>query len=161
MLKSGLIIGGVMLVLGGIFGFLFPLCVPCIALFAGAGAGYLAGMFDKTMSQGASAKSGAGAGAVGGAGALIGHVVGGMATALIFGPGSSAEMLRQLGIDVPASAASGGVGFYAGAVGFSCCFGLFEVALMAGLGALGGLLWYQMTGKNMAGGTPPMPGMSA
>jgi hypothetical protein len=38
---------------------------------------------------------------------------------------------------------------------------LFEIALMAGLGALGGLLWYQMTGKNMAGGTPPMPGMPA
>jgi hypothetical protein len=161
MLKSGLIIGGVMLVLGGIFGFLFPLCVPCIALFAGAGAGYLAGMFDKTLSQGASAKSGAGAGAVGGAGALIGHVVGGMATALIFGPESSAELMRQFGFDVPASAASGGPAFYATAFGTSCCFGLFEVALMAGLGALGGLLWYQMTGKNMAGGTPPMPGMSA
>lgn len=161
MLKSGLIIGGVMLVLGSILGYLFPLCIPCLALFAGAGAGYLAGMFDKTMGQGASAKSGAGAGAVGGVGALIGHVGGGMATALTIGPEGSAELMRQFGIDVPASAASGGPAYYASAFGASCCFGLFEVALMAGLGALGGLLWYQMTGKNMAGGAPPMPGMPA
>jgi hypothetical protein len=162
MVKSGLIIGGVMLVLGTVFGFLFPLCIPCLALFAGAGAGYLAGMFDKpTGGTGGSAKAGAGAGAIGGAGALIGHIVGGMATALVYGPEASVELMRQFGVDVPASAATGGVGFYAGAFGAACCFGLVEVALMAGLGALGGLLWYQMTGKNRAGGTPPSPGMPA
>ncbi len=162
MVKSGLIIGGVMLVLGTIFGFLFPLCIPCLALFAGAGAGYLAGMFDKPMGgTGGSAKVGAGAGAIGGAGALIGHIVGGMATALVYGPQASVDLMRQFGVDVPASAATGGVGFYAGAFGAACCFGLVEVALMAGLGALGGLLWYQMTGKNMAGGAPPSPGLPA
>lgn len=66
MLKSGLIVGAVMLVLGTTFGFLFPLCVSCLAIFAGVGAGYLAGVFDKPGDQGSAAKSGASAGAIGG-----------------------------------------------------------------------------------------------
>jgi len=159
MLKSGLIFGAVALVLAGITGVInFQLCAPCLALFMGAGAGYVAGMFDKPAGgTGASAKVGAGAGAIGGVGALFGHLGGGLVGAAITGPEQAADLARQLGL--PAS--SDPAGFWAGAIGASCCFGLLDVALMAGLGALGGLLWYQMTGKNMAGGTPPMPGMSA
>ena len=76
MLKSGLIIGAITLVLASILGFIFPLCIPCLAILVGAGAGYLAGMFDKPGDSGGSAKLGAGARAIGGIGALIGHVVG-------------------------------------------------------------------------------------
>jgi hypothetical protein len=144
MLKSGLIIGAAMLVLGTTFGFLFPLCVSCLAVFAGVGAGYLSGVFDKPADQGGSAKVGAGAGAIGGVGALVGQVIGGMASAAIQGPQAGAEILRQLGVPVDASATSP-AGFYTGAFISTCCFGLVAVALMAGLGALGGLLWYQRT----------------
>lgn len=144
MLKSGLIFGGVMAVLGTIFGALFPLCASCLALFAGAGAGYLSGVFDQPADQGSSAKSGAGAGAIGGAGALIGHVLGGMGLAIVRGPQSGADLMRQFGVPVDTSPA-GNTGFYAGSFIASCCFGLVAVALMVGLGALGGLLWYQMT----------------
>jgi hypothetical protein len=144
MLKSGLIVGAAMLVLGTTFGFLFPLCVSCLAVFAGVGAGYLAGIFDKPTDQGSSAKSGAGAGAIGGAGALLGQVIGGMGAAAIQGPQAGAEILRQLGVPVDTAAASP-AGFYAGAFLTTCCFGLVSIAIMAGLGALGGFLWYQRT----------------
>lgn len=149
MLKSGLIFGAVMLVIGGVFAFLFPLCVPCLALFAGVGAGYVAGLFDKPLHNNSAVRNGAAAGAIGGAGALLAHLAGGLASSAVVGPQQSAELLRQLGVDP--GAVSGGPAYYAGAVGAACCFGLFEVALMAGLGALGGILWWQMTGKNQAG----------
>ena len=152
MLKSGLIAGAAMLVLGSILGFVFPLCATCLALFAGAGAGYLSGVFDKPADQGSSAKAGAGAGAIGGVGALMGHVIGGMGLAIINGPQSGANILRQFGVQTDSTSA-GTAGFYLGSFITTCCFGLVAVALMAGLGAVGGLLWYQMTSKK----SPSLP----
>jgi len=157
MLKSGLIIGGLTLLLATLFGFLFPLCVPCLALALGAGAGYLAGQFEKPGETRRAAGVGAGAGAIAGVGALIGHVVGGLINAVITGPEGSARLLEQLGIDV-GNTSGNPVAFYGGALAVGCCFGVLDIALMAGLGAVGGLLWYQMTGKNQAGGMPAAPG---
>jgi hypothetical protein len=145
MLKSGLIIGVVMLVLTIGVALITPLCVPCLALLAGAGAGYLASVFDKPSASGASAQTGAGAGAIGGVGALIGHLAGGVANVILVGPEGAADLLQGLGL--PTSSAP--TGYYAGTIGGTCCFGLVEVLLMAGLGALGGLLWYQIAGKNV------------
>jgi hypothetical protein len=73
MLKSGLIVGAVMLVLSLGGSLITPLCVPCLALIVGIGAGYLAGTFDKPLASGASAQVGAGAGAIAGVGALASH----------------------------------------------------------------------------------------
>lgn len=145
MLKSGLIIGVVMLVLTIGVALITPLCVPCLALLAGAGAGYLAGVFDKPSASGASAQTGAGAGAIGGIGALIGHLAGGAANVILVGPEGAANLLQGLGLPTSIDPTT----YYAGAIGGACCFGLVEVLLMAGLGALGGLLWYQITGKNV------------
>ncbi len=155
MLRSGLILGGVMLVLGGGLAFFFPLCVPCLALLAGVGAGYLAGLWDRPGDNSRSIQRGAGAGAIGGVGALLGHLIGGLASAAWVGPEGAADMMRQLGLDLGSGTDVGGLGYYFGATLTGCCFGLFEVVLMAGLGALGGLLWWQITGKNQLGGTTP------
>lgn len=161
MTRAGLIIGIVMLLIGGGLAFIFPLCVPCLALVAGAGAGYLAAMWDKPLDNSRSIQRGAGAGAIAGLGALLGHVFGGLGAAAFIGPAGSLEMLRQFGFDVgDVSGAADPAAFYYGkAFGTSCCFGLVEVALMAALGALGGILWWQMTGKNQSGfggmSTPP------
>jgi hypothetical protein len=159
MFKSGLIIGAVMLIIGGVLAFLFPLCIPCLALFAGAGAGYLAGQFDKPRDNGNAIRGGATAGAVGGVGALFGHIFGGMASIAVVDPQQTADMLRQFGLDP--GTVSTGPAYYGGAFLASCCFGLFEVALMAGLGALGGMLWWQMTGKNQSGAGMMPPSMPA
>jgi hypothetical protein len=146
MLKSGLIAGAVTFILALGFTLLSPLCVPCLALFLGLGAGYLAGVFDKPLDNGSSAKSGAGAGALGGVGAIIGQMVGALLNAVIVGPEKAAEMLEQLGLPV-ATPGGFGSGYWIGVIGSGCCFGLLDVALMAGLGALGGLLWWQISGK--------------
>jgi hypothetical protein len=159
MLRSGLILGAVMLVVGGALAFLFPLCVPCLALFAGAGAGYLAGAWDRPVDNGKSIQRGAGAGAIAGVGALVAHVAGGLASAVYLGPEGAAQFLDQLGLATGADEITPGM-YYTSATFAGCCFGLFEVVLMAGLGALGGLLWWQITGKGRSGGVMP-PSMPA
>ncbi|MGH2521762.1 MAG: hypothetical protein ACRDH2_04580, partial [Anaerolineales bacterium] len=51
--------------------------------------------------------------------------------------------------------------YFASSTVFACCIGVFDVLLMAGLGALGGLLWYQIVGQKGTAGTPPAPTMPA
>jgi hypothetical protein len=156
MLKAGLIAGGITLVLATIGAFVFPLaCVPCVALLAGTGAGYLAGQFDRPGTGNVAAGNGAKAGAIAGIAALLAHLVGGAYSAFAVGPGGAAALAESLG--VPATESNPAV-YYASTFGAACCFGLFEVALMAGVGALGGYLWYQMVGSK---GAPPAPAAPA
>ena len=149
MLKSGLILGVVALLLAIGAALLSPLCVPCLTLLLGLGAGYLAGAFDKPSEKRGSTKSGAIAGAIGGAGALIGQAVGAVINSQLVGPGGAIKLIRQLGIQLPLGATPADIatGYWGGVIGSTCCLGLFDVALMAGLGALGGLLWWQMSGS--------------
>ncbi len=144
MIKAGLILGAVMLVLGIGGSLITPLCVPCIALAAGLGAGYLAGVYDKPLTSGGGAKVGAIAGAIGGAGALLGQIIGGILNALIVKPEGVIEMMEQFGLPTMPDPSF----YYISFIGGGVCFGVLDVVLMAGLGALGGILWYQVAGKN-------------
>jgi hypothetical protein len=146
MTKSGLIVGVITLILGTGVTLLSPFCVPCVAILAGAGAGYLAGVFDKPDVSRASARSGAIAGAVGGAGALLGHLIGGAINAMLVGPAGGAAIAQQLGLPVTSDYPAA---YYGATAGIACCFGLGEVALMAGLGALGGMLWFRLSGQKL------------
>ena len=58
-----------MLLVGGGLAYLFPLCVPCLAVVAGALAGYLAGVWERPADNGRAVQRGALAGAIGGVGA--------------------------------------------------------------------------------------------
>ncbi len=161
MVRSGLILGGVMLVVGGFLAFLFPLCVPCLALVVGAGAGYLAGQWERPGDNSRAIQRGAGSGAIAGVGAWLGHIFGGLGSAAFVGPEGSVEMLRNLGVDLGAAGAVDPTMYYVSATLTGCCFGLVEVALMAGLGAVGGILWWNMTGKNQGGAAPTPPSLAA
>ncbi len=142
MLKSGLIVGAVSFFFGLGATILSPLCAPCVALFAGIIAGYLAGLFDKPGDQGVSAKVGASSGAVAGVGGLLGIMIGAVANVFLVGPEGANQVAQQLGLP-----GADPTSYYISAIGLPCCIALFNIALMAGLGALGGILWYQMSGK--------------
>jgi hypothetical protein len=158
MVKAGLIVGGITLVLALIGGFVFPLlCIPCVALFAGTAAGYLSGQFDRPGASNLAIQRGAQAGAIAGIAALLAHVIAGVASAVTVGPEGAAELMQQFGL--PADPGNPTV-YYASAAATACCMGLFEIALMAGTGALGGMLWFNTAGKNQ-GGVPPAPAAPA
>lgn len=151
MVRAGLIAGGVTLVLGLVVGFLSPLCIACLAVLAGLGAGYLAGQYDRPADASNAARLGAGAGAIAGAGAVLASIAAGLASAAVNGQ----MMFEQLG--VPQSTAQDqALVFWGTAFLTGCCIGLFNVALMAGVGAIGANLWRQVAG-NRAGGVPPAP----
>jgi hypothetical protein len=144
MLKSGLIFGVVALLFSAGAALLSPLCVPCLALFLGLGAGFVAGVFDKPADNGGATKLGAQSGVIGGVGALIGQCIGAVINGVLIGSEGAARMLEQLGIPNSGSSASG---YWVGLFASGCCLGILDIALMAGLGALGGILWWQISGK--------------
>jgi hypothetical protein len=107
--------------------------------------GYLAGVFDKPGDNGAAVKAGTLAGVIGGIGAMFGQVIGGVLNSVLVSPEGYAQTLQQFGVEGMNETA-----YWVGRVGGVCCAGIFDILLMAGLGALGGLLWWQFSGKNSA-----------
>ncbi|MBN1219874.1 MAG: hypothetical protein JXM69_13175 [Anaerolineae bacterium] len=146
MIQAGLIVGVITVVFILGFTLISPFCTPCVAIFMGLGAGFLAGVFDKPLDNSGSAKSGAAAGAIGGVGAIIGQMIGTAVNGLMVGSEGAADIVQQLGLPVD-SAAGFDMGYWGGLIGSACCFGLLAIALMAGTGALGGLLWWATVGK--------------
>ena len=151
MLKAGLITGGASLILALGMTLIAPFCTLCLALLLGLGAGYLAGVFDKPGEQNQVTKSGALAGAIGGAGVLIGQMIGAIINGFMVGPQGVADLYHNLGIQSIPTASAGS--YWIGLLGGNLCIVVFSVGIMAGLGAVGGLLWWQTIGKNQ---TPPM-----
>jgi hypothetical protein len=148
MVKSGLILAAVALIFSASSTLISPICTPCLAIFMGIIAGYLAGIQDKPKDEGTAAKIGAGAGAIGGIGAILGQFIGAAINAQLVGPEKTMNLLRQLNLPITGDV----TGYYSYAVyGSAFCLGLLNIILMAGLGALGGYLWLQMNGRKVRG----------
>jgi hypothetical protein len=126
----------------------WQICVPCLALVLGAGAGYFTCRVVRPVDQHSATRLGATSGALAGVLTLIGNIVGGLIGAAMLGPqGAEANMesiARSLGIAVPTTPISP-VTYYASALGGSACCGIGVILVMALLGALAGLVWFRQT----------------
>jgi hypothetical protein len=126
-----------------------PLCgLACVAPVAGAVAGYLAGVFDKPTTGEGGAKSGAIGGAIGGVGAFFGQALAGVVNAL-FAPQITEFLGRTLGTTTDVNTTR------VVAFGAGLCGGLVNIVIMAGLGTLGGYLWYRAVGSKATPAAPP------
>lgn len=151
MLKAGLIGAGVGFLLAIVATLITPLCNPCAALLLGLGVGVLASAWEQPTTPGAGAGVGAQAGAIATLGSLLGQMIGAVATGFIVGPEGVTRFARQFDIQVPITRES----YWVSMLGGSCLCGVADVALGAGLGALGGILWYELSGRNRVPTVPP------
>jgi hypothetical protein len=142
MVKSGLIVGAgtLVLVLGAAL--FSPFCSLCVALLAGLLAGYLAGVFDKPVDSSQSLRLGAIAGAIAGVLGLLGQGIGSVINGFVLSSGGSEAIYELLGMPSPDPQT-----IWMSQIGIACCMGLVNIALMAGLGAGGGAIWFQTAGK--------------
>jgi hypothetical protein len=144
MLKAGLIGAGVGIFLAVGAAVLFPfICNPCAALLVGLGAGALAGIFDKPPTRNASGTEGAKAGAIATGGNLVGQMIGSVINGLLVGPEAVVELYRRWSIPEAANLVTPEL-YWITNLGVNCACALVGVAIGAGLGAVGGLLWYRL-----------------
>jgi hypothetical protein len=151
-----LIAGLIGLVAGGVLGLgvtlLMPYCTPCVAILVGLGVGFGASWRDKPSDGKAGAALGAKAGAIAGVGHLLGQLLGMVVNGILVGPEGAVETLAQLGLDTSMMDATM---YWVSQVVVNGGCGITNIAVAAGLGAVGGLLWYQTTGKKQV---QPAPG---
>ena len=153
MVKAGIIIGVValVLVLGSAF-LISPFCAPCWGVLLGLAAGYLAGVFDHPAVMNDLVKKGAIAGAIAAAFAGLGSLIGGVINAAMLNPADLQSLGDALGVQLPNMDSTS---IWTGQLGGACCVGLLNLALMAGLGAAGAALWWQISGKKRVEVQPP------
>lgn len=147
MFKSGLIVAAIALLFGLGLTLLSPVCTPYVAVILGVLAGYLAGVFDKPADNSSATRTGAGGGLVASIGVILGQMFGAVANSMLVGPEGAQQLLDSFGAPSPYSPAVM-PGYYFGVIGSAICFSLINLILMVALGALGGLLWWQLSGKN-------------
>ncbi len=131
--------------------FLLGCCTPCIAVLLGAGAGWLAAYWTSAETQNAAVRVGALAGALSGLGALAGQLVGAILAVRLVTPemvNDAYEWVTQFYQSLGSQGLEGfetpGTEFVTrAAVITQAGCGLFNVAIMAGLGALAGLLTFR------------------
>jgi hypothetical protein len=148
MAKSGIIIAVLAFFFAVGLVLLSPLCVPCVALFFGIAAGFLAGVLTKPEPDKPSMRMGAMAGGIGGIGAFLGQCVGAAINAAIMGPQGAAQFVQNMGGSVFANQGAFATSYWVGLIGGALCIGLIDVGLMIGFGALGYLLWSKTLKKN-------------
>jgi MFS family permease len=148
MAKSGIIATLATFLVVLVSGFLSEICClasPLIAVFLGLGAGFLYAVFEKPADQGTAVQRGATTGAIAGIAAVLAQIVGQILFTLIVHRGGTVE-IAPLGL--PITSATVGMGNWLLEVLLtSFLYGLITLMIMAGLGALGGILWFRVSGK--------------
>jgi MFS family permease len=117
--------------------------VPCLALFLGLGAGFLANVFDKPVVQNRAVKSGAYSGALAGIGVIIGQIIGALINSSVVDSAAAAEILQDFGYAMPADFDTI---YTISQVGGTICFSLLDILFMVLTGMLGGFIWWKMRG---------------
>jgi len=146
MVKAGIIVGivALVLILGSTF-LMSPLCSPCWGIVLGLAAGYLAGVYEKPLAQNDMIKKAVIAGVIAALFAGVGSLIGAILNGAYLNPADLQNIYQFL--NLPATMPDETT-IWVGQIGSACCVGLLNLAVMAGLGAAGGALWWQVRGKN-------------
>jgi len=144
--KAGLI--------GAVAGFIYimsltllsPFCTLCVTPLLGIGVGYLAGWFDTPPNSEVSLVRGAAAGGITGFGVVVGQMLASVVNAiLVTNSEELPKLLRQIGLSELVITDSNQY-WQATLTANSIC-SLFNLLIIATLGAIGGLIWFQRRHK--------------
>lgn len=145
MSRSGIIVGIFSLIFVlGISVTISPFCAPCLTIFLGLAAGYFAGVFEKSSSRDEITKQGANAGLIAGGLSFVGQVIASIINGIVVGPEGASAFGSVLGLTGSIDAES----YYVSLVALTICVGVLNLGIMAGFGALGGIAWWQFSGKD-------------
>jgi hypothetical protein len=149
MAKSSIIVGVVTFILIFISGLLYNICClvsPGLGIILGLAAGFACSVFEKPVDPEKAAVRGAIAGAITGGVALVAQFISATVAQYVAFQGQSIQACLP-GLCAEGSAPVSLTNAMLGAVFNSCFWGLILLAVMAGCGALGALIWIRTAGK--------------
>jgi hypothetical protein len=147
MIKAGLIGIVVSFIYVTSLTLLSPFCTLCFTPLLGVGVGYLAGWFDKPQDANVSVSKGIIAGSIAGVGAILGQMLATViSTILVTNSEQLLTFLREHGlselvitdINWPTILTTN----------FFC--GLVNLGIITGLGAVGGMIWFQRRERTLS-----------
>jgi MFS family permease len=136
--------------LGAVVGFIYvmsltlmsPICTLCFTPLLGLGVGYLAGWFDNPLKRETSLLRGGAAGGITGIGVVVGQMLAAVVNGiLVTNSNELPKLLRQLGLSELLITDSDE--YWQATLTLSAFCGVFNLAIIVGLGALGALIWFQ------------------
>lgn len=149
MVKSSLIVGVISFIFILISGLLSNFCCllsPFLAVLLGLAAGFVCSVFEKPSDAEKAAVRGAMTGAITGGVALVAQFIGQTIAQYIAYQGGNVVACLP-GLCEEGSAPVSLTNAMLGAVFTSCFWGLILLAIMAGLGAAGAVIWIRTAGK--------------
>jgi hypothetical protein len=142
MIKAGAI--------GAVIGFIYimslsllsPICTLCFTPLLGLGVGYLAGWFEKLADVRASLSRGTIAGGITGLGVVVGQMMATVVNGILV---TNSDRIPALMNEVGLSqfVITNNDEYWQSILVFNSFCSLFNLALVAGLGAVGGMIWFQ------------------
>ncbi len=156
MLKSSLIVGVatfILVIIGGLLSNICCLASPVLGILLGLAAGFLCSVFEKPADAEKAAVRGAITGAVAGGVGLVAQFIGQMIGQLILG--NNIACIPGMCQESAAPISQTSVTLFA--VFNSCFFGLILVPIMAGLGAVGAVLWLKTKPRTQPPAAPSVP----
>ena len=144
MIKAGL--------LGSIVGFIYvmsltllsPFCTLCFTPLWGVGVGYVAGWFDKPASMESVVGRGIAAGLMTGLGVVLGQMLAALVNGILVTNSKQLPLLmKEIGLSE--FIVTNPNDYWQATLTVNSFCGIFNFALLAGLGALGGMLWFRQT----------------
>ena len=121
---------------------LSPLCTLCFTPLVGFSVGYLASWFDKPLRSEASLSRGAVAGAVTGLGVVLGQMAATLVNGVLVTNSQQLPILiRELGLSQAVLTNSDE--YWQTTLTLNSFCSVFNFALIIGLGAVGGIVWFQ------------------
>jgi len=153
MIKAGLIGAGVGFIYIMSLTLLSPLCTLCFTPMLGVGVGYIAGWFDKPLRAESSLSRGTIAGGITGLGVVIGQMAATVVNGILVTRSDRLPLLlREFGLSQAFMV--DGDDYWQTTLTLSSFCSVFNLALIVGLGALGGIIWFQRHGASSLPGAP-------
>ncbi len=147
MIRAGLIGAGLSLIYVMGITLLSPFCTVCLTPLLGVGTGYLAGWFDKPLRAESSLMHGVIAGLMAGVGAIMGQMLAAFVNVVLV---THSEQLNIFLTEVGLTEfiVNDNAAYWQATMVLNSFCGVFNLALIVGLGAVGGMLWFQRHQNN-------------
>lgn len=147
MIKVGLAGAGVAVIYVMSLTLLSPFCTICLTPLLGVAVGYITAWVDKPLRAESGVVSGVVAGLLTGLGAIAGQILAALVNAvLVTNSQELPKLMSELGFAQLATIDS--VEYWQTTLFVNSFCGVFNLAVIVGLGAAGSLLWFQRHNKN-------------